>query len=107
MFTTLAGKPADSVATRMAIDGLLTSSELSTAEKGCVASGLHDHVRPGRYVSPFTTRLFDSMTVATQADLDRLSGCFPEEVAAHRSRESGGLSAKARLLLGDCGWLLD
>jgi len=106
MLSLLNDSRADSPTMRQAIDGLLTSAQLSTAEKGCLANVLQDHVRPGRYVSPFITSLFDSMLLATPSDLTRLSGCFPEEVAAHRARESGQLSAKARHLLGDSGYLL-
>jgi hypothetical protein len=98
---------AERTETRKAIDGLLTSAQLSTAEKGCLANVLQDRVRPGRYVSPFTTSLFDSMLLASPGDLTRLSACFPNEVAAHRARESGQLSAKARLVLGDSANLLD
>jgi hypothetical protein len=96
----------DSSKIRFAIDDLLTSAQLSTAEKGCLANVLRDKVRPGRYVSPFTTSLFDSMLLASPGDLTRLSACFPDEVAAHRERESGQLAAKARPLLGDSGNLL-
>ena len=106
MVTLLTDDVLDRWQTRQAIDGLLTSAQLSTAEKGCLASLLGDRVRPGRYVSAFTTSLFDSMLLATPSDLTRLSACFPDEVAAHRARESGQLSAKARVLLGDSASVL-
>ena len=97
----------DSSKIRFAIDDLLTSAQLSTAEKGCLASVLGDHVRRGRYVSGFTTSLFESMLLATESDLSRLGGSYPDEVAAHRSRQSGELSAKARPLLRDSADLLN
>lgn len=100
MFRTIAGKETDSAATRAAIDSLLTSPQLSTAEKGCLANALSDHVRAGRYVSGFTTSLFASMHLAIDSDLDRLGVAYPEEVAAYRSWQSGLLAAKARPLLG-------
>jgi len=107
MATVVTAFHEDDAMIHRAIDGALTSANLSTAEKGCLAYVLSDRVRPGRYVSGFTTSLFGSMALATQGDLNRLSECFPEEVAAHRALQSGSLSAKARLLLGELAWLLD
>jgi hypothetical protein len=90
-----------------AIDGLLTSGDLTTAEKGWLAHQLGARVRPGRYVSKFTTTLFECMTQADAGDLDRLSRSFPAEVAAYRSWQEGTLHPRACLMLGLHSWLLN
>lgn len=93
---------------KQAIDGLLTSGDLTTAEKGWLAHQLGENVRPGRYVSKFTTALFESMTQADAGagDLERLSLSFPEEVTAYRSWQAGTLSPRAHVILGPYSWLL-
>jgi hypothetical protein len=100
-------REVDDAGVALAIDGLLTSADFTTAEKGWLAHRLGARVRAGRYVSKFTTALFESMTQADAGDLERLSLCFPEEVAAHRSWQAGTLCPRAHVVLGRYSWLIN